>query len=187
MARQGTRVEEKRLASAQYRAAMAQSARGRKRLANCQLRAPITGFVGMRRIDAGDTVAAGAPVISVLDLNPVKVRVAIPEAEIGKVREGARATVSLPSLDGTAVRRQGGDGRRGCRRGLAHVYGKDCGPDPEAAAAGGDGERDADFRLGDGRRDHRARERDRARSARRGRGVRLLNPRGSGFMRGGSR
>jgi len=39
-------------------------------------------------------------VISVLDLNPVKVRVAIPEAEIGKVREGARATVAIPSLDG---------------------------------------------------------------------------------------
>jgi RND family efflux transporter MFP subunit len=40
------------------------------------------------------------PVISVLDLNPVKVRVAIPEAEIGKVHEGARVTVSIPSLDG---------------------------------------------------------------------------------------
>jgi RND family efflux transporter MFP subunit len=54
----------------------------------------------MRRIDVGDTVGAGTPVISVLDLNPVKVRVAIPEAEIGKVREGARATVAIPSLDG---------------------------------------------------------------------------------------
>jgi hypothetical protein len=40
---------------------------------------------------AGNTVAAGIPVIGVLDLDPVKVRVAIPEAEIGKVREGARA------------------------------------------------------------------------------------------------
>jgi RND family efflux transporter MFP subunit len=65
-----------------------------------QLRAPIAGFVGMRRIDVGDTVGAGTPVIGVLDLNPVKVRLAIPEAEIGKVREGARATVTIPSLDG---------------------------------------------------------------------------------------
>jgi membrane fusion protein (multidrug efflux system) len=71
-----------------------------KRLADTRLRAPIAGFVGMRRIDVGDTVAAGTPVISVLDLNPVKVRVAIPEAEIGKVQEGARATVNIPSLDG---------------------------------------------------------------------------------------
>jgi RND family efflux transporter MFP subunit len=54
----------------------------------------------MKRIDVGDTIAAGAPVIGVLDLNPVKVRVAIPESEIGKVKQGARATVSIPSLDG---------------------------------------------------------------------------------------
>jgi membrane fusion protein (multidrug efflux system) len=71
-----------------------------KKLADCKLLAPISGFVGMRRIDVGDTVASGAPVIGVLDLNPVKIRAAIPESEIGKVREGARATVTIPSLDG---------------------------------------------------------------------------------------
>jgi RND family efflux transporter MFP subunit len=71
-----------------------------KRLADCQLRAPVAGFVGMRRIDVGDTVAAGLPAIAVLDLNPVKVRVAIPESEIGKVQQGARAVVTIPSLDG---------------------------------------------------------------------------------------
>ena len=60
--------------------------------------APIAGFVGVRHIDVGDTVAAGTPVIGVLDLDPVKVRVAIPEAEIGKVQEGARAAVTIPSL-----------------------------------------------------------------------------------------
>ncbi|MGA2806834.1 MAG: efflux RND transporter periplasmic adaptor subunit [Terracidiphilus sp.] len=100
MARQGTRVEEKDSAGAQMRAAAAQMHEAQKRLADCQLRAPIAGFVGMRRVDAGDTVAAGTPVIGVLDLNPVKVRVGIPEAEIGKVREGARATVTIPALDG---------------------------------------------------------------------------------------
>ena len=100
MAKQGTRVEEKDSANATARAAVAQMHEAQKRLADCQLRAPIDGFVGLRRIDVGDTVAAGAPVIGVLDLNPVKVRVAIPESEIGKVKEGARATVSIPSLDG---------------------------------------------------------------------------------------
>jgi multidrug resistance efflux pump len=98
MARQGTRGEEKDSASGQMRAAAAQMHEAEKRLGDCQLRAPIAGFVGLRRIDVGDTVAAGAPVMGVLDLDPVKVRVAIPEAEIGKVREGARATVTIPSL-----------------------------------------------------------------------------------------
>jgi RND family efflux transporter MFP subunit len=100
MARQGTRVEDKQAAHGQARAADAQMHEARKRLEDTKLRAPISGFIGMRRIDVGDTVAAGMPVISVLDLNPVKVRVAIPEAEIGKVHEGARVTVSIPSLDG---------------------------------------------------------------------------------------
>jgi RND family efflux transporter MFP subunit len=100
MARQGTRVEDKQAASGQFRATAAQMREAQKRLDDTRLRAPISGFVGMRRIDVGDTVAAGTPVISVLDLNPVKVRVAIPEAEIGKVKEGARAAVIIPSLGG---------------------------------------------------------------------------------------
>jgi RND family efflux transporter MFP subunit len=99
MARQGTRAQDKEAATGQYRAASAQMHEAQKRLADCQLRAPIAGFVGMRRIDVGDTVGAGTPVIGVLDLNLVKVRVAIPESEIGKVQQGARATVTIPSLD----------------------------------------------------------------------------------------
>jgi RND family efflux transporter MFP subunit len=100
MARQGTRVEDKQAASGQFHAAAAQMREAQKRLGDTKLRAPISGFIGMKRIDVGDTVGAGIPVISVLDLNPVKVRLAIPESEIGKVHQGSRATVSIPSLDG---------------------------------------------------------------------------------------
>ncbi len=100
MAREGTRREDKAAAQDQYRAAMAQQHEAAKRLRDTRLVAPIAGQIGMRRVDVGDTVAAGIPVISVLDLNPVKVRVAIPESEIGKVRESERATITIPSLDG---------------------------------------------------------------------------------------
>ena len=99
MAQSGTRVEDKLAASAQYAAANAQMAEAQKRLTDCQLRAPISGYIGMRQLEVGDTVAPGVPVFSVVDLNPVKVKVGIPEAEIGKVREGDRAEVSIPSLD----------------------------------------------------------------------------------------
>jgi RND family efflux transporter MFP subunit len=100
MARQGTRVQDKEAAKGQSHAAAAGMHEAQKRLADCQLRAPIAGFVGVRHLDVGNTVAAGMPVIGVLDLDPVKVRVAVPESEIGKVRQGARATISIPSLDG---------------------------------------------------------------------------------------
>jgi multidrug efflux pump subunit AcrA (membrane-fusion protein) len=100
MAQSGTRVEDKQAASAQRAAATAQLAEAKKRLADCQLRAPIAGFVGMRQLEVGVTVAPGIPVITIVDLNPVKVKVGIPEAEVGKVREGDRAVVTIPSLNG---------------------------------------------------------------------------------------
>jgi multidrug efflux pump subunit AcrA (membrane-fusion protein) len=100
MAKSGTRTEDKLAASAQYNAATAQMQEAKKRLADCQLRAPIAGFIGMRQIEVGNTVAPGMPVISVVDLDPVKVKVGVPESQVGQVREGDRAEVSIPSLNG---------------------------------------------------------------------------------------
>jgi RND family efflux transporter MFP subunit len=99
MASEGARSEEKEATQGQAHAANGQLNEAKKHLGDCQLRAPISGFVGMRHVNVGDTVAAGYPVFSVLDLDPVKVRVGIPEAEIGKVHEGSRALVTIPSLD----------------------------------------------------------------------------------------
>ena len=99
MARQGTRNEEKQATTGQAHAANAQLSEAKKHLSDCKLSAPISGFIGMRHVDVGNTVEAGTPVFSVLDLDPVKVRVGIPEAEIGLVHEGARAVVTIPSLD----------------------------------------------------------------------------------------
>ena len=78
LARQGSRNEDKAAAEAQTRTAIAQMQDARRRLANCRLVAPISGFVGMKHVNVGDFVSAGTPVFSVLDLDPVKVRVAIP-------------------------------------------------------------------------------------------------------------
>src|SRR5271165_1980435 len=100
MAQEGTRFEEKTASIARQQAAEADFSQAGKRLRDCQLRAPISGFIGMKKVDVGDTVSVGNAVFSVLDLDPVKVRVGIPEADIGKVREGARAVVTIPSLDG---------------------------------------------------------------------------------------
>jgi RND family efflux transporter MFP subunit len=99
MAREGYRSEEKEATQGQAHAASGNLSEAKKRLGDCQLRAPISGFVGMKKVDVGDTVSVGNPVFSVLDLDPVKVRVGIPEAEIGMVHEGARARVSIPSLN----------------------------------------------------------------------------------------
>jgi len=100
MAVEGTRIEDRLAASAQALAAKAQASEELKRLGDTRLLAPIPGNISMRHIDRGQTVAAGAPVLSIVNLNPAKVRIGVPEAEIGKVKSGAKAEVSLPSLGG---------------------------------------------------------------------------------------
>jgi len=100
MARQGSRTEDKSVAEAQTRSAVAQMQDAKKHLANCRLVAPISGYIGMKHVSVGDVIAAGNPVFSVLDLDPVKIRVAIPESEVGKIHVGATAAVTIPSLAG---------------------------------------------------------------------------------------
>jgi multidrug efflux pump subunit AcrA (membrane-fusion protein) len=100
MAVEGTRKEDREAAKAQSHAADANATEEGKRLDDTRLLAPISGNISARRVDPGQTVAAGAAVFSIAELNPVKVRVAVPEAEIAKVKPGAKAEVSIPSLGG---------------------------------------------------------------------------------------
>jgi multidrug efflux pump subunit AcrA (membrane-fusion protein) len=106
MAVEGTRLEDRHAAIGQALAAKAQASEESKRLSDTRLLAPITGNISTRRIDPGQTVASGAAVLSIVNLNPVKVRVGVPEAEIGKVKRGAKADISLPSLEGQSFEGQ---------------------------------------------------------------------------------
>ena len=78
---------------------MRQLSEAKKHLGDCQLGRPSAASSACDKSTSAIRCAAGNPVFSVLDLDPVKVRVGIPEAEIGKVHEGARALVTIPSLD----------------------------------------------------------------------------------------
>ncbi|PWT97643.1 MAG: hypothetical protein C5B51_30945 [Terriglobia bacterium] len=99
-AQEGTRKEDRAAAAAQAHAAAAQATEENKRLSDTRLLAPISGNIEMRKVDPGQTVAAGIPVFTIVELNPVKARVGVPEAEIGKVHQAATAEVSAPSLGG---------------------------------------------------------------------------------------
>ena len=98
MAQEGTRKEDRAAATAQAHAADAQASEEGKRLSDTRLVAPISGNIAMRKVDPGQTVAAGTAVFTIVDLNPVKVRVGVPEADIARVKQGAEAEVTAPSL-----------------------------------------------------------------------------------------
>lgn len=71
----------------------------KKRLADTHLVAPISGIIARRAIEVGATVAAGQPVFTIVALDPVRVRVGVPEGDVGRIAEGSIATVRIPALD----------------------------------------------------------------------------------------
>ena len=71
----------------------------KKRLADTHLAAPISGIIARRAVEVGATVAPGQPAFTIVDLDPVRVRIGVPEADVGHVAEGAAATVRIPALD----------------------------------------------------------------------------------------
>lgn len=80
-----------------HQQAEAQRALAAKRLADAILTTPIAGVVARRGLDPGEMAAPGVPVFTVIAIDPIQVRAGIPEADIGGIRTGQSATVTVPS------------------------------------------------------------------------------------------
>lgn len=70
-----------------------------KNLKDCSLRAPFSGVVGKRIATVGETALPGVPVITVLKIDAVKVRFAVPEREIGRLSAEDCVFVTVAALD----------------------------------------------------------------------------------------
>ena len=70
----------------------------RKKLADTRLESPISGIIARRAIEVGATAAPGQPVFTIVDLDPVRVRIGVPEGDVGHVTVGAPASVRIPAL-----------------------------------------------------------------------------------------
>src|SRR5262245_41183277 len=81
----------------QRAAAAAQRNKADVRLAYTELHSPIAGIVDVRAARAGEVVAAGQPVVTLVDPDDLWVRVDIEESYIDRVRLGDSLTVRLPS------------------------------------------------------------------------------------------
>ena len=81
-------------------------AQAKKNLGDCRLSAPVSGIVGTKIVDAGETVMPGGPVVTLLDISSVKVNVSVPEKEISGIASDAEATIEVAALGGDTF--QGG-------------------------------------------------------------------------------
>lgn len=82
-------------AQAQLADANARLAATKKQLDACDVKAPFTGIVSERQVSAGDVVAPGAPLFTVVDPGSMRLEAAIPASSLTDVRVGMRATFSV--------------------------------------------------------------------------------------------
>jgi RND family efflux transporter MFP subunit len=64
------------------------------------VRAPFPGRVADLRVDPGQFVSAGDELMTVVDLDPIKVEVQVLEAEVAYMREGRQASVAFAAFPG---------------------------------------------------------------------------------------
>ena len=92
----------------------------KKNLADCRLMAPVGGIVGKRLVGAGETALPSQAVVSILDISTVKVKVAIPEAEISGIGANTSSVIKVEAINGSY---KGGRIEKGVQAdALTHTY-----------------------------------------------------------------
>ena len=72
-------------------------------IAHTQLYAPVSGYVGDKKAEAGAVASPGQPVLQLLDTRSVKVLVAVPESEINRYKAGTSTTIKIDALGGQLI------------------------------------------------------------------------------------
>ena len=100
-------------AKSQYEVAM-------KNLADCRLVAPVSGIIGKKLVGAGETAMPSQAVVTILDISSVKVKVAIPEAEISGIHASTPSTINVEAAQAVV---SGGKIEKGVQAdALTHTY-----------------------------------------------------------------
>jgi HlyD family secretion protein len=98
MLKEGSRAEEVEEARARLREAEKALALAELNLSRCQLFAPLAGRVLSKNREAGETVPAGASIVTLGDLTRPWLNLYIGERDLGKVSLGMKAEVTVDSF-----------------------------------------------------------------------------------------
>ncbi len=92
----------------------------RKNLADCRLTAPVSGVIGKKLVGAGETALPSQAVVTILDISSVKVKVSVPEKEVGSIISTTPSTIKVEAV-GKEV--QGGRIEKGVQAdAFTHTY-----------------------------------------------------------------
>jgi RND family efflux transporter MFP subunit len=87
-------------AQSQLAAARAQQAGVQKQAGKTSVRSPINGIVSERPVSAGDVVAPGGPLFTIVDPGSMRLEGNVPASELGQVRPGATVRFTVTGYPG---------------------------------------------------------------------------------------
>jgi HlyD family secretion protein len=89
----GPRAEEMALATAQVQQAQASLNLAQAYAARAQIAAPLTGVVAQRSVHGGETIQAGAPLLSIVNLDTLDMTLFVPQDQLPRVQLGTPVKV----------------------------------------------------------------------------------------------
>ena len=92
--RQGVATAEAAVADARSRLALAQKALG-----DTTIRAPFAGFITERPVAVGEYVTTASKIATVMKLDPIRLRLQVPELDTARLRVGQTVTAVIEALD----------------------------------------------------------------------------------------
>jgi membrane fusion protein (multidrug efflux system) len=87
-------------ATAQQRSTEANVSEIRATIARKTIRAPFTGVLGIRKINLGQYLAGGNPIVQLQALNPIYVNVGIPQQSVTQVKVGRTLRITSEEMSG---------------------------------------------------------------------------------------
>ena len=92
----------------------------KKNLADCRLVAPVSGIIGRKQVGAGETALPSQAVVTILNVNSVKVKVSVPEAEVSAISPNTLSRIQVDAINRSY---QGGRIEKGVQAdALTHTY-----------------------------------------------------------------
>lgn len=92
-----------------------------KNVNDCILKAPCSGVIGSKSLNVGETVLPSQPVLTILNIDTIKIKVSVPEREMSLISENTSSSITVDALDGKTF--AGGRIEKGVQAdALTHTY-----------------------------------------------------------------
>lgn len=86
------------LSEAELERAKATLLLSRQKLTKTKIQSPLIGIVKEKRVSTGDYVKSGASLLTIIQINPIKLNFTVPERDIGKLKVGQEAIFKVDAF-----------------------------------------------------------------------------------------